>query len=602
MIPSLPHPAARRLAAGLALSSGALAVVPERSVAQLCDDGVVREITVERIEPFSGDAVGENARLGWWFRLMNTLHVRTLESTVRWELLFGEDECLDPVLLAESERSLRSLSYIGDASVTAETAEDGAQSVRVRTEDSWAVSGGVSLSFDDGVSITGVSGNAKNVLGTGTRVSLFRNVFRERERKGYLVRQPNLFGSRVDATAHGGRTLAGRTFSQSLLRPYSGEVGTNAVRQSYHRRDDYFAYSTDPGLGFTQAYVRYDTESFDATYQRRFGAATGTRLILGAGLSRESVAFPSGSSGVRVVRNRDFDAPEAADATVVEEVAGQMVPWAGNRVNLTIGVRRVTFQRRTGLDAIAAAQDVVLGGELLVTAAPAVSGDRGDWLFRTQGALAAGRGALHANLTLQIQARRSELADGGSRWRDAMLEVDGTSYWIQGARTSLFSRIALSGAANMERPFQLTLGGREALRGYGNDSFPGGRRVIATVEQRVALPELSTGFADVALSAFVDVGRMWEGSVPYGADSGWRASAGGGFRLGLPGGGVDVVRVDFGMPLSGEDGGRGVAFRISAEILGLLDRRMWPNQMERSRWHGVDADLATRPLRPLARN
>lgn len=591
----------RRIALAATLV-GMVGAAPSAAAAQACADGLIGTIVVDRAEPFTGDAVAEGVRLGWWFRLMNTMHVRTRESTVRRELLFGESDCFDPLLLAESERSLRSLSYIADASVTVDEPTAGPVTVRVRTWDAWAVSGGISLSLDGGVSVTGISGNARNVLGTGTRASLFRNVFRERERKGFLLRQPNLFGSRVDATVHGGRTRPGRTFTQSLLRPYAGEVGSNAIRQSYHHRDDYFAYSASPDEAFSQAYVRFDTRIYEATVQRRLGRPDGYRWIVGAGFSREEVSFPDGAGGVFVVTDSEFDRPVAADPSIVDAVAGQMLPWETNRVNVTMGVRKADFERRTGFDAISAAQDVMVGGEFTLTVAPAVSAGRGDWLVRSQATLASGRGDIHGHLSMQSQARRVGGVDGGSPWSDVMLEVRGTSYWIQSTNLALFSRLELSGAERMDRPFQLTLGGREGLRGYDNDAFPGGRRILATLEERLAIPALSSGFADVGLSAFVDVGRMWAAAAPFGADSGWRASVGAGFRLGLPGGGIDVLRVDFGVPVTGEDGGRGVGLRISAEMLGLIDRRTWPNQMERSRWHGIDADLATRPVNPLARN
>lgn len=589
-------------AIGAVVVVSAAALDPAPVHAQACPEGRVDVIVVDRTEPFAGEAVEEGARFGWWFRFMNTMHVRTRESTVRRELLFREGDCLEAVLLHESERALRSLSYVTDASVTAEEAPDGSNVVRVATRDAWAVSGGLSLSLDDGISVTGISGNARNVLGTGTRVSLFRNAFRERKRRGALLRQPNLFGSRIDALVHGGRTRSGNTFTQALLRPYAGEVGSNAIRQSYHVRDDYFAYSAAPDRPFSQAYVRFEARFFDVTVQRRFGAPGDVRLITGIGLSRESITFPAGGDGVLVVQDDDFGNPTVADASVRGQVDSQMVPWSTYRVGLTLGVRSFEFERRTGLDALTAAQDVPIGGEWLLTLAPAVSSGRDGLLLRSQASAGAGRGRLYSHVSARSQARYSGDMVGGSRWRDVMLEVEGTSYWNQAATLALFTRVAWAEASRMERPFQLTLGGREGIRGYDNDAFPGARRLLVSVEERWSVPALSTAFADVGFSAFLDAGRVWAGAVPFGTDSGWRASVGGGLRLGMPGGGIDVVRIDFGTPLTGEDGGRGVGLRISAEMLGLLDRRAWPSQMERSRWHGIDADLATRPVNPLARN
>ena len=63
--------------------------------------------------------------------------------------------------------------------------------------------------------------------------------------------------------------------------------------------------------------------------------------------------------------------------------------------------------------------------------------------------------------------------------------------------------------------------------------------------------EGSDGFMDLGMTAFVDVGSIWEGGVPFGADSGPLATAGAGLRIGFPGGTGGVVRIDVAFPLNG---------------------------------------------------
>ncbi len=154
----------------------------------------------------------------------------------------------------------------------------------------------------------------------------------------------------------------------------------------------------------------------------------------------------------------------------------------------------------------------------------------------------------------------------------------------------------------MDRPFQLTLGGREAVRGYNEDAFPGARRLLATLEQRLPFPRFDISFMDLGLAAFVDAGKVWAGDVPYGVTSGWEAGVGVGIRMGIPAGGQNVLRADLGLPLTGQREEKGVVFRLYTELFGLLDRRAWPTQTERSRWYGVDPDLTMRPVNPLAGN
>ena len=107
---------------------------------------------------------------------------------------------------------------------------------------------------------------------------------------------------------------------------------------------------------------------------------------------------------------------------------------------------------------------------------------------------------------------------------------------------------------------------------------------------------------DVGLAGFVDAGKMWAGSVPYGADSNWEAGVGVGIRIGVPAAGQNVVRVDLGLPVTGQREEKGVYFRFYTELFGLLDRRSRPTQAGRSRWYGIDPDLTTRPHNPLAQH
>ena len=69
-----------------------------------------------------------------------------------------------------------------------------------------------------------------------------------------------------------------------------------------------------------------------------------------------------------------------------------------------------------------------------------------------------------------------------------------------------------------------------------------------------------------------------------------------------PAGAPNVLRIDVGIPVTGERETKGVVFRIYSELFGILDRRAWPTQIQRSRWYGIDPDMSTRPNNPLAGN
>ncbi|MBT8487196.1 MAG: BamA/TamA family outer membrane protein, partial [Gemmatimonadetes bacterium] len=179
--------------------------------------------------------------------------------------------------------------------------------------------------------------------------------------------------------------------------------------------------------------------------------------------------------------------------------------------------------------------------------------------------------------------------------------VRADGYWTQSNWASLYVRGRVSGGWNTDRPFQLRLGGRESIRAYSEDAFPGGRLLFGSVEQRFTVEALSPSFADVGLAAFADAGRMWAGDAPFGRDSGWQAGVGAGLRI-SPAGGRRVFRADVMLPLTDLRDERGVALRLYGEIFGVLERRRWPDQVERSRWYGNHPDLSRRIADPLAGN
>lgn len=592
----LQHPRLRCLLKAAAIA----AWLPSAVAGQECASGPIEEVVFEREKPFDAETAGPDATFGWLFRTMNAFHIRTRESTLRWELLVAESECLDPTHLEESERALRQLSYIVDADIASETLPGGGHRVVVRTQDSWAASAGASVSLDGGITVTGLSASAKNVFGTGTRASLFRTSFRERKRTGFLLRQPNLLGTRLDVTAAVGRTQPDRFWMASALRPFSGEIGRWAFRQSWVRRDDFFAYAAPSVTESTHAYRRVVADRFDVQLQHRLGATDGSRLLVGVGWGRESLRDPAGD-GALVVIDSDFDAPLPAPPGVRATLGLQSGTFDLDRLYGVLGLRRLRFVERSGMDAFSASQDAPYGVEITGAFGRSIrerAGSLPDRWVGLRGSAATGSDDAYVNVRASAEGRR---IDGERGWRDVVYESELSSWWFQSPTASLFLRFEAAGGHRNSLPLQLTLGGWTGVRGYAEDAFPAGRRLVMNVEQRTSLFGWAPGLADVGVALYLDAGRTTAAvDVPFGEDSGWRTSAGFGLRMALPRGSPDVLRVDVGTPLTGDRSRHGVVFRVYTELFGLLDRRTWPSQVQRSRWNGLDTDLTSRPRNPLA--
>lgn len=103
------------------------------------------------------------------------------------------------------------------------------------------------------------------------------------------------------------------------------------------------------------------------------------------------------------------------------------------------------------------------------------------------------------------------------------------------------------------------------------------------VEDRVVFPWPSVGTADLGMTAFADVGRVWPGDVPYAGDSGWQAAVGFGLRIGLPSRTRQIWRTDIAFPV-GPTGGSPI-FRFTVEFNSLRAGFLTPDVFRSRRFN-----------------
>ena len=330
----------------------------------------------------------------------------------------------------------------------------------------------------------------------------------------------------------------------------------------------------------------------------------GRLTILGGGLSREEWEYTTSlfPDGAEVVRNRDFGNAEPAPPGISDILAPQLREYSTTRFNILLAQRNIIYQRRERLDALLGVRDVPVGGEVALVLGRSIpflgsnaANEDSDFFARIRvfGGLAPGRWVLASAVSVE---GRQIFGGAENGWKDVLGEFDIYSYWrpSETSRHTLFARFSGAGGWSVTGPFQLTLGGVSGLRGYSLDDLPGGKRLIASLEDRIYFGSPGDGFLDVGMTAFVDVGSIWEGGVPFGADSGFRATAGAGLRIGFPGGTRSVTRIDLAFPLNGPDAFGAPTFRISAEALGLI-RGVEDRQVRRSRRAGVGSGILPDP-------
>jgi len=78
----------------------------------------IRSIRIRKVEPF-GTSINDTTLIheGWLGKGLNTLHINTKNRIIRNNLIFDTGDRIDPMILAENERILRSLPFINDARI-----------------------------------------------------------------------------------------------------------------------------------------------------------------------------------------------------------------------------------------------------------------------------------------------------------------------------------------------------------------------------------------------------------------------------------------------------------------------------------------------------
>ena len=548
---------------------------------------------------------GAFRRFGRWLgSAANRLHRRTRPSVIEQELLFAKGDCLDESVLDESARILRALPFLAEADVRSVISEDGGRArVEVETRDEWTLKLDLRPEWEDGLRITYASATEQNLMGRGLLVGLYATQRDEERDLGGQIRTIQLAGTRMDAHLTGGRTRTGVFFTESLTYPFVGELGRWAFVESYSLREDLFPYAAPAGSTFTNASLPIQTSYAEATIGRRLGTP-GALTVLAGGLSWEDVRFDGYPDGVEVVSGFDFSVRDTADQGTIDAIASQVGPRRGAYLNLLAGSRRIRFEIRRGLDALRGIQDVRVGTQALLALGTSLGGVEHRGLpdgreIRGSLSLFAGDAGpswiFNSELTLSGAGFFPSAPSSASSFRDLLGEFGAALYWHPGADhdDSAISRhtvvLGLTGAGGWKNtlPFQLTMGGAAGLRGYAREDFPAGHRILATLEDRILLGSRSGDCSavradrgsgtrdrgcvlDLGLVAFLDVGAGWQGDVPFGTDSGLRASTGIGLRVAFPSGARQVIRFDLALPL--EAGGfRQLQFRIGTDALSLLN-------------------------------
>jgi hypothetical protein len=469
-------------------------------------------------------------------KIARTMHVTTQPDVIDRFLLFRPGERCSELRRAESERILRAQPFIADADVFMVANENGTVDAEIRTSDEASiVLGGTVRARAPNLSNI-LLGNA-NLGGQGIYASGawrtgdgFRDSWGGRLIDNQFLGQSLVAAIEGERSSVGGRwrAQAGRPFYTDLQRvAWRARVGESSGLMGLRNPD-----GTRPAVSLSQRY-------FDVGGIARVGVP-GRLGLIGLSLTGDDE-----EPGNRLV---------AAESGVVRDLGPVPRLYTSHRIarlNLLLGVRDIRFERRTGLDALTATQDVPLGVQLgmQIGRSSPMFGAKEEDFFLASDLYVGLSHSPHTTTRLQLQAE-GRRASGDAAW-DGVLTTGRLTHQLMIAPSQLdMFALEWAGGYQQRTPFQLLLGVPEAgVRGYENANLPGGQRLVARVEHRYTYGSFMR-LADIGFAAFADAGRQWEGDVPFGVTTSVKSSIGFSVLAAVPRRSARMWRADIAIPLN----------------------------------------------------
>lgn len=493
-------------------------------------------------------------------------------SITPWLLLREGQECTE-WRRAESERLLRTLPYLADATVSV-VEEGNGVAIVVETVDDLRPIIGLGVR---GTAVTSAEFGSTSIDGSGQLASVrwqegraYRDGLGLRYAHYHALGGPNLASLVAQRAPQGGVLMA------TLTRPFASSVQRFAAFSGVAVEDEYVRFVRESEAPLSVAVRR---ERADVGFSTRVTSATRETWLLGAVMGWDR-------------RRVDGQAVELTDTGRVvvpnDELDERFADGEAFRVGVVGGLRALSFAKARAFDGLEAVQDVARGAQLLLTVGRSLQGTEVGPFVRGDVFLGVGTASSYLGLQLRGDARRV-----GSDFRESVLSGRLAWYARPTDRQTRVWSAEYTGASTARVPYQLSFGDDETgLRGYRASRAGGGRRLVLRAERRLLMPSLGESLA-WGVAAFSDVGQLWAGGVPFGVNA-FRAGAGVSLLAAVPRRSRSVARVDLAYPLVPDAQAKGLDVRVTYR---LASRLFWrePAGIARARAAVPTSDVFTWP-------
>jgi outer membrane protein assembly factor BamA len=460
------------------------------------------------------------------YRLANRLHIKTRESAIRAQLLFTSGDRYSARLIQETERVLRRLDFIQDATIHPIAYDGQKVDLLVQTRDVWTLQPGFSYERKGGENATSIEVEEENLLGYGKSVKVEWS--KDVERTAVLVqyRDPNVLWSRWRSELAYSINDDGRLRLINLDRPFY------SLDSRWSAGGTLFDFSrVDPRYDLGEIVDEFRHEESFA--EIRGGISAG----LVNGWTRRWLA------GFRYDHNEFAVEPGRAPPAELPPDRRLAYPWVG------LSFIEDEYRTTQNLDQIGRLEDLYFGTSMGLTlgyASESLGSDR-NAVIATAGARTAlpfnERHLMFVDAAFSGRLESGDIADG-------LVSGNARYYWRWHPRATFFALASGEASEALDPEEQIQLGGDSGLRGYPLRYQTGTSRALLTLEQRVYTEWFPWRLFYIGGAMFFDMGRTW-GRGAVGAESrGWLKDVGIGLRLGNARGAFgSVLHFDVAFPL-----------------------------------------------------
>jgi hypothetical protein len=451
----------------------------------------ISSVKIVTLDPF-GTSIADTAYHNnhWALRTANSIHIQTKEKRIRENLLFKEGDKLDPFLIFDTERILRTADYIQEALIYLQ--DDPGDSdqviVTVVVKDVFAMN--VKLNID-AVNRGRLGLGSKNILGSGAEAfNAFHWDGDEDPSTGYEARfnYKNIGGTFIDSNVGYLHLFDKESFYLNIDRPfYSPSV----------------KYAGGIGVEHTSANRLYTPDDDTRYYTRRFvlDAWTGRSVFLGLSGTRfqyrNNVSLSGRVYWVNYLARNEWQAPYFEGMQSKVRALG------------TLAFTRQAYFKSNLIYNFGRSEDIPIGSRLDVTG--------GFEFHENYRRLYLGLGAGFARLTdkkyyFSIQADAGGFMNA-KNLNQAVLNIEGNAFtrlFPLGSRYAFrnFLRLSYVGGYKMYLDEYLSLqDANSGVNSFRSDSVYGNQRLMVDFETSCFTPWKLLGFRTV-LFAFANISMV----------------------------------------------------------------------------------------------